>query len=106
MSLRKRLERLEGRASGGARQPGGTPYYLRRYFEEVANIRRAEAGLEPSEANPYTAEDRAADERCLQEVIPAYRASRGWQTEKAQAFCDRWERRIRENLAKYAEEGA
>jgi hypothetical protein len=93
-SLENRLARLEANAVGKAAK--GTPRYLQRYFKDLANVRRAEAGLEPL---PYTEEDREDDRRCLLEVIPAYRASRGWQTEKARSFLDRWEQHVREKLA-------
>jgi hypothetical protein len=102
MSLRGRLERLEsleGRRSDKQRS-GGTPYYLQRYFKEIASIRRREAGLEPL---PYTPEDLEDDRRCLEEVIPAYRALPGWQTEEGRRFCDQWEQHIRDNLAKGAD---
>ena len=92
----RRLEGLEGRRSG---RTGGTPDYLQRYFKELANLRRAEAGLEPL---PYTPEDLEDDRVCLEEVIPVYRANPGWQSEEAQRFCDQWEQHIRENLAKGA----
>jgi hypothetical protein len=93
--LERRLERLEGNAARHA--PKGTPRYLERYFKDLANHRRAEAGLEPL---AYTEEDREDDRRCLEEVIPVYRAASGWQTEEARRFLDAWEQHIREKLAK------
>lgn len=101
MSLDKRLQRLEVLEGLGPRKPDqGTPYYLQRYFKELANFRRAEAGLDPL---PYTPEDLEDDRRCLEDVIPKYRVNPGWQTEEAQRFCDRWEQHIRDNLAKGAD---
>jgi hypothetical protein len=95
------LERLEGvaarRRSRGKPRGAGTPYYLQRYFKELANIRRCEAGLEPE---PYTPEDLEDDERFLLEALPAYRASPGWQCEEAQQMLDQWEQHIRDNLEK------
>jgi hypothetical protein len=96
--LERRLERLEGNATGKAGHvPKATPRYLQRYFKALANHRRAEAGLEPL---AYTEEDREDDRRCLEEVIPVYRAASGWQTEEARRFLDAWEQHIREKLAK------
>jgi len=40
-----------------------------------------------SSRHPYTPEDREDDRRCLEEVIPKYRANPGWQTEEALRFC-------------------
>ena len=97
-SLDNRLERLEGAAARrSGKQAQGTPYYLQRYFKELANLRRREAGLEP---HPYTPEDLEDDRRCLEEIIPRYRASPGWQSEEAQAMLDHWEEHIRDNLEK------
>jgi hypothetical protein len=97
-----RLERLEGvaaRKSGKQASEAGTPYYLQRYFKELANLRRCEAGLEPL---PYTPEDLEDDRRCLEETIPIYRASPGWQSEEAQHVLDHWEQHIKDNLEKGA----
>jgi len=95
-----RLERLEGvaaRRRSRGKQGAGTPYYLQRYFKELANLRRCEAGLEPL---PYTPEDLEDDSRCLEETIPIYGASPGWQSEEAQQMLDQWEQHIRDNLEK------
>jgi hypothetical protein len=97
MGLDSRIERLERVDRNTRRQGQGTPYYLERYFKELANFRRCQAGLEPL---PYTPEDLEDDRRCLEETIPIYRASPGWQSETAKAFLDQWERHIRENLKK------
>jgi hypothetical protein len=100
MGLRGRLERLEGVSARGrsrGKQTHSTPYYLQRYFKELANFRRCEAGLDPL---PYTPEDLEDDRRCLEETIPAYRASPGWQSEEAQRMLAHWEQHIRDNLEK------
>lgn len=89
--MRRRLERLEVR---GGRRPG-TPRYLDRYFKELENLKRAEAGLGPL---PYTKEDRTDDEDTLLNTIPAYRAGPGWQTGEAREFLDTWERGLAEKL--------
>ncbi len=94
--LERRLEKLEATAE---RTSAGTPYYLQRYFKELANLRRAEAGLDPL---PYTPVDLEDDRRCLSEVIPVYRADPGWQTPEAQEMLDGWEQHIRDNLQKGA----
>lgn len=91
--LKRTLERLEKRYA--AEDEYRTPRYLDRYFKELENIRRREAGLEPL---PYTEEDQEDDRRFLVETIPAYRAEPGWQTKEAQALLDAWEQKIREKL--------
>jgi hypothetical protein len=97
-SLDRRVASLE---AGNDRERGteaqDTPYYLERYFKELSNLRRSEAGLEPL---PYTPQDLEDDRGCLEDTIPRYRESPGWQTEAAKNFLDQWEQHIRENLKK------
>ena len=49
---------------------------------------------------PYTEVDRREDERFLLEMLPAYRARKGWQTEEARDVLDHWERTTVERLEK------
>ncbi len=73
-----------------------------RYFHAAENAQRELQGLEPSFAADlsYTEEDYKDDLNTLEETIPAYRESPGWQTEEAKAFLDEWERDIEENLCR------
>ena len=100
-SIDRRLRHLEERVSADAakREPvsQGTRRELKRYFQAIVDHRREQAGL-PVIERPYTEEDRAFDLDTLESIIPAYRRSLGWQSEKAQAFLDDWERQLRENL--------
>jgi hypothetical protein len=75
---------------------------MERYFHAHENARREIEGREPLPELPYTEEDREDDMRFLEEIIPAYRAGPGWQTEEAQAVLDAWEQHTREKLAKGA----
>ena len=91
MSLRHRLERLEARHEA---KPGGecrqNARLWERFFHTHENARRELLGLEPLPDLPYTEEDRERedDRRFLGEIIPAYRAGPGWQTEEAKAVLD------------------
>jgi hypothetical protein len=100
MSLRNRLEKLEGHGAAREAPGGGMSRCMERYVHAHENARREIEGREPLPDLPYTEEDREDDRACLLEVIPAYRAATGWQTEKARNFLDAWEQRIREKLAK------
>lgn len=97
--LRRRLERLEER-SRSPRIPHD-PWRERIFdhlFHAIENGRRELHGLEPLPDLPYTEEDRENDRRFLEEAIPEYRTSRGWQTQEAQAVLDYWEQHTREKL--------
>lgn len=99
MSLRdrlERLERLEDRAAHNAKQAKSCA--MERLLHALENNRRDLDGREPLPDLPYTEEDREDDRRFLEEVIPAYRAGRGWQTEEARAVLDYWQQRTEERL--------
>jgi len=101
-SLERRLERLEVCGRPGARRSGrSTPDYLEALFRALENHERVSAGL-ASLPLPYTDEDRRNDERFLQETLPAYRASPGWQTQEAQRVLDEWESGTIERLQRGA----
>jgi hypothetical protein len=104
VSLHRRLERLEVLASGKAGQSRTTPHKRtwERYFHAHENARRAIEGRESLPELPYTEEDREDDRACLEELIPKYKASPGWQSGEAKDFLDAWEQSIRDNLAKGA----
>jgi hypothetical protein len=76
---------------------------MERYFHAHENARREIEGREPLPELPYTDEDREDDRRCLEEIIPRYRSSPGYQSGDGKAFLDQWERSIRDNLAKGAQ---
>jgi hypothetical protein len=99
MSLDKELERLEVRV-GGKAGPPKTSRVMERYFHVYENARREIQGLKPLSDLSYTDEDRQDDERFLEETIPAYRASSGWQSEEGREILDAWEQHPRERLAK------
>lgn len=96
-SLKSRLDRLETRSNPpvtGRLSPRG----WERYFHTRENTRRVNTGLEPLPALLYTKEDREEDLETLETTIPAYKNSRGWQTEESRNFLDEWERETRERL--------
>ena len=99
-SLEKRISELEARSVSkrGAYGAGMSQRGWERYFRTHENARRGLRGLEPLPDLPYTQEDREDDERTLEETIPAYRSSGGWETEESRAFREGWERDIRERL--------
>ena len=106
MGIKDRLRRLEDR-QGRVAKLGSQLDPLRerlweRLFHEFENGRRELHGLGPLPDLLYTEEDREDDRRFLAEAIPEYRASRGWQTEEAQAVLDYWEQHTREKLEKGA----
>ena len=97
MSLHKRLERLEARASGPREYR--TPRFLEAYFRGLENVRREEAGLEPL---PYNDIDRESDGHFLAETLPKFRTIVGWRRDECREILDRWEKDTRERLAKGA----
>lgn len=108
MSLGKRLERLEARyaPSGAVYGRGMSERGWERFFHAHENARREAHGLELLPELPYTKEDYGDDLKWLDEGIPAYRRSTGWQTEEARAVLDGWEREVREKLDDYRKDGA
>jgi hypothetical protein len=104
VSLRDRLEKLEGRAAAHASPAPQRSRAMERYFHAHENARREIEGREPLPDLPYTDEDREDDRRCLAEVIPAYRTSPGYQSGEGKDFLDQWEQETRERLAKGAPE--
>ncbi|MEJ7815480.1 MAG: hypothetical protein WKF53_09935 [Rubrobacter sp.] len=95
--MRCRLERLENHSvSKRVYGAGMSARGWERYFHACENARRELRGLEPLPELTYTKEDREEDQRTLEETIPVYRNSGGWETEEARAFLDDWERRTRE----------
>jgi hypothetical protein len=101
MSLNKRLEKLEV-IVGGKAEPAKTSHAMERLLHLHENARREIEGREPLPELPYTEEDREDDRRCLEEIIPAYRASPGYQSGEGKAFLDHWEQSIRDKPAKGA----
>jgi hypothetical protein len=97
VSLHKRLERLEA-ISGARAEPPQMSRAMERLLHIQENARRELHGLEPLPDLPYTEEDREDDRRFLEETIPAYRESRGWQTEEARAVLDHWQQHTEERL--------
>jgi len=75
---------------------------MERFLHLHENASREIAGLEPLPDLPYTQEDREDDRRSLEEVIPSYRASPGYQSGEGKYFLDEWEQATRERLAKGA----
>jgi hypothetical protein len=104
VGLRERLERLEA-VSGKAESPKRSRAW-ERYLHVHENGRREIQGLEPLPDLPYTEEDRADDRETLEETIPRYRMSPGYQSGDGKAFLDQWERSIRDKLAKAKLKGA
>ena len=102
MSLHKRLERLEVLA-GGTGEPPQRSRAMEQLLHAHEQARREIEGREPLPDLPYTDEDREDDRRCLEETIPAYRASPGYQSGEGKAFLDHWEQSIRDKLAKGVE---
>jgi hypothetical protein len=100
VSLRDRLEKLEGRAT--VQEPPRTSRAMERFLHLHEQARREIHGLEPLPDLPYTDEDREDDRRCLAEIIPAYRMSPGYQHGEGKAFLDHWEQTTRERLEKGA----
>lgn len=101
MSLERRLEQLEEqfKARQHTNPSGGTsPREWELFFHAHENARRELRGLEPLPDLPYTEEDRENDLDTLENTIPSYRASVGWQSEDAQARLDAWEANVRERL--------
>jgi hypothetical protein len=98
VGLRERLERLEGIA--GKAEPPKRSRAMERLLHLHENARREIHGLEPLPGLPYTKEDREDDKETLEETIPAYRMSPGYQSGEGKAYLDRWERETRERLAK------
>jgi hypothetical protein len=101
VSLRDRLEKLESRSA--EREAPQRSRVMERYFHAHENARREIEGREPLPELPYTDEDREDDRRCLEEIIPRYRSSPGYQSGDGKAFLDQWEQSIRDNLAKGAQ---
>jgi hypothetical protein len=97
VSLHKRLERLEALSSAKAGSTQNSRIW-ERFFHAQENARREIEGREPLPDLPYTEEDLQDDRRCLEETIPAYRASPGYQSGEGKYFLDEWEKHIRENL--------
>jgi hypothetical protein len=104
VSLRDRLEKLEGRATVQASPTPQRSRAMERFLHLHEQARREIHGLEPLPDLPYTDEDREDDRRCLAEVIPAYRTSPGYQHGQGKDFLDQWEQETRERLAKGAPE--
>jgi hypothetical protein len=98
VSLRDRLEKLEGRAAVQASPTPQRSRAMERFLHLYENARREIQGLEPLPDLPYTEEDREDDRRCLAEVIPAYRTSPGYQHGESKAFLDHWEQTTSERL--------
>jgi hypothetical protein len=92
MSLNKRLERLEVLArEPGKAEPPKKSRAMERLLHAHENARREIERREPLPELPYTEEDREDDRRCLEELIPKYRASPGYQSGEGKAFLDRME---------------
>jgi hypothetical protein len=102
VSLRDRLERLEVLASGKAESPQ-TSRTMERLLHLHENARREIEGREPLPDLPRTEEGREVDRRCLEQVIPSYRTSPGYQSGEGKAFLDHWEQCIRDKLSKGVE---
>ncbi len=103
MGLRRRLDNLEA-----SRDPQEgrheTPPEVLLHCKHVENARRAMDGLGPVPLSPEEeALDLESDRRFLEEGIPAYRASPGWQGEEARTLLDSWERDIRGRLEEAAQ---
>jgi hypothetical protein len=96
VGLRERLERLE--AASGTAEPPKRSRAMERLLDLHENARRELHGLEPLPDLPYTEEDREDDWETLQETIPAYRRSPGYQGGEGKAFLDHWEQEIRDRL--------
>lgn len=101
-SIGHRLERLERLAESPHEEQSGSTRSMERFLHALENARREIEGREPLPELPYTEEDRKDDQEFLQETIPAYRASLGWQTVEAQHALDEWERDTIERLQKGA----
>lgn len=103
MGLRRRLDNLE--ASRDPREGHHeTPPEVLLYVKHVDNARREMDGLDPVALTPEEeALDLESDRRFLEEGIPAYRASPGWQGEEARTLLDSWERDIRGRLEEAAQ---
>jgi hypothetical protein len=99
VSLHKRLERLEA-AADTKTGPPQMSRAMERFLHVIENARREIEGRELLPDLPYTEEDREGDRRCLEETIPAYRASPGYQSGEGKHFLDEWEKHIREKLKK------
>jgi hypothetical protein len=102
VSLHKRLERLEG-LSGAAALPPERSRTMERWLHLHENARREIEGREPLPDLPRTEEGREVDRRCLEQVIPSYRTSPGYQSGEGKAFLDHWEQCIRDKLSKGVE---
>jgi len=102
VSLRRKLERLEATAGVRAEPPQNSRFW-ERFFHAHENARRELEGREPLPDLPYTLEDLEDDADTLENVIPAYRADPGWQSEQAKAFLDHWEQHIKGNLQRGAQ---
>lgn len=103
MSLEKRLEQLEEQfKSGEQANPGGgmSSREWECFFHAHENARRALRGLEPLPDLPYIEEDRENDLDTLENTLPVYRASAGWQSERDQARLDSWEEQLKERIRK------
>ncbi len=92
----EKLERLEELASDNTERMRSRA--MERYLHAHENARLEIEGLEPLPELPYTEEDREDDRRFIEETIPVYRASLGWQTKGAQAVLDYWQRQTEERL--------
>lgn len=104
MDLERRLKALEeSKARHRASGPGNSPRQWERFFHLYENARRELYGREPMPDLPYLKEDYEDDLNMLNETIPAYRESLGWQTEEAREFLDYWESEVRERLEREAE---
>jgi hypothetical protein len=97
VSLHKRLERLEA-AADATMGPPQMSRAMERLLHVIENGRREIEGRELLPDLPRTEQDREGDRRFLEETIPAYRESRGWQTEEARAVLDHWQRHTEERL--------
>ncbi len=103
-SIERRIEELEkqfeARHSEATTNSGGglSSREWERYFHAYENSRRERHGLEPLPDLEYTKEDRENDLDTLENVIPVYRASLGWQSEEGQTKLDAWEEQLRQRI--------
>ena len=98
MSLHKRLEAREAHTQ--TQQGYKVPRRVERYLHIFENAKRRARGIEPLPDLEYTKEDYEDDLRTLHEHIPAMRSNAGYQKAEGRAFLDKWERNLREKIAK------
>lgn len=100
MSLKRRLEQLEGSGSAGE-----VPEHRRVQMKEYLNEMARANGEEPE---PLTEQEKRIsienERRWLEEGIPRYRREPGWDTPQCQAILDQWEAQSRERLQEESDE--